>query len=106
MQNFKEYQSRWEKQSTRIKRESKDRKQPTLLERSKKNLVVMINPEKEEILKNYVTSYWEMSLRNNNKILKRHLQGNTRYDESQLEQLLQRDEGVKEIESSVPKLHI
>lgn len=53
-----------------------------------------------------MSSYWEMSLRNNNKILQRHLHGNTRYNASQLEELLQSDEGVREVESSVPRLPI
>jgi hypothetical protein len=43
---------------------------------------VIPNPEKEELLKNYVNTYWEMSLRNNNYILKRHIKGESRYDEA------------------------
>lgn len=55
----------------------------------------MPNPEKDDIIKTYVTSYWEMSLRNNSLILKRHLKGFNRYNENDMEALLQRDEGVR-----------
>lgn len=51
----------------------------------------MPNPEKDELVKNYVNSYWEMSLRDNNVILKRHIKGENRYKEGELEALLQGD---------------
>jgi hypothetical protein len=78
--------------------------QPTLLETSIKRLQVLPNPEKDELVKNYVNSFWEMSLRNNNLILKRHIKGENRYGENELEELLQREEGRREVERSIPKL--
>lgn len=35
----------------------------------------MPNPEKDDIVRVYVNSYWEMSLRNNSLVLKGHLKG-------------------------------
>jgi len=44
-----------------------------------------------------------MSLRNHNPILKGHIKGH-RYGKVELEEMLQRDGGVKEVEDSIPKL--
>ena len=44
-----------------------------------------------------------MSLRNNDKILKRHIKGN-KYDWVELEEMLQTDRGVKTVEKSIPVL--
>ena len=52
---------------------------PTLLERAKQEVNVLDNPEKQDILNKYVTCYWEMSLRNNSVVLRRHLKGINRY---------------------------
>lgn len=46
---------------------------------------------------------WEMSLRNNNKILQRHIAGN-KYQPVQLEEMLQTDRGIKTVERSIPVL--
>lgn len=58
MQKFKERQLQWDRQSDKIRRSTERYYQPTLLERSKKQLQVIPNPEKDDIIKNYVTSYW------------------------------------------------
>jgi hypothetical protein len=47
-----------------------------------------------------------MSLRNNNYILKRHIKGEKRYDEVEMEGLLLSDEGTKMVEKAIPKLPI
>ena len=52
------------------------------------------NPDKIDIINNHIVHYWEMSLRNHNPILKQHIKGN-KYDEIELEKLLQRDSGIK-----------
>jgi hypothetical protein len=65
MQFYRDYQRFWEDSSRRI-RKSVGGSQATLLEGSVQRLLVLPNPEKEELLKNYVNSFWEMSLRNNN----------------------------------------
>ena len=66
-------------------------------------VIVEDNPEKLDIINNYIVHYWEMSLRNHNPILKRHIKGN-RYEEVELEEKLQMNEGTKEVEASIPKL--
>lgn len=66
----------------------------------------MPNPEKDELVKNFVNSYWEMSLRDNSVILKRHIKGENRYKEGELEALLQGDEGRKSIEKAIPHLPV
>lgn len=47
-----------------------------------------------------------MSLRNHNPTLKLHMKGQKQYHEDQLEALLQREEGVREIEQSMPRLPV
>ena len=61
---------------------------PTLLDRSKKSLQVFPNPEKEDVVQNHINSYWEMSLRNNHFILKRHLKGQNTFKESEMEAMI------------------
>lgn len=48
----------------------------TLLENNVKDLYVHPNHDKIAVLNDFVVHYWEMSLRNNNKILERHIKGN------------------------------
>ena len=54
--------------------------QKTLLEKNVKDLYVHENQDRMSVINDFVVHYWEMSLRNNNKILKRHIKGN-KYDE-------------------------
>ena len=68
-----------------------------------KGLYVHENQEKIDVINNFVVHYWEMSLRNNNRILERHIKGN-RFDRVELEELLQTDRGVKKVEKSIPDL--
>lgn len=49
-----------------------------------------------DIINHYVVSMWEMSLRNNNKILQRHIKGN-KYKPTELEEMLQTDRGIKTV---------
>jgi hypothetical protein len=78
------------------------KKRASLVEDNQK-VVVEDNPNKLDIINNYIVNYWEMSLRNHNPILKRHIKGN-RYGEVDLEEKLQMNEGTKEVEASIPKL--
>ena len=79
-----------------------NKKRASLVEDNHK-VIVEDNPEKLDIINNYIVHYWEMSLRNHNPILKRHIKGN-RYGEVELEEKLQMNEGTKEVEASIPKL--
>lgn len=79
-----------------------NKKRASLVE-DNQNIVVEDNPDKLDIINNYIVHYWEMSLRNHNPILKRHIKGN-RYGEVELEEKLQMNEGTKEVEASIPKL--
>lgn len=79
-----------------------NKKSSSVLEGNQK-VVVEDNPDKLDIINNHVVHYWEMSLRNHNPILKRHIKGH-RYGEVELEELLQRNAGIKEVEGSIPKL--
>lgn len=56
-----------------------------------------------DIINNYVVNMWEMSLRNNNKILQRHIKGH-KFHQNQLEELLQTDRGIKAVQRSIPVL--
>jgi hypothetical protein len=56
-----------------------------------------------DIINNFVVNMWEMSLRNNNKILQRHIVGN-KFKPVQLEEMLQTDRGIKTVERSIPVL--
>ena len=49
------------------------------MEDSIKQLYVHPNADKLDIINHYIVHYWEMSLRNNNPILERHLKGH-RFD--------------------------
>ena len=75
----------------------------TLLENNVKGLYIHPNQDRMDIINNFVVNYWEMSLRNNNKILKRHIKGN-KYGDVELEEMLQTDRGVKTVERSIPSL--
>lgn len=75
----------------------------TLIDRAVKHIYIQPNRERDDIINNNVTKYWEMSLRNNNKQLLQYMKG-TNYDGSQFEQLLQTSEGLKEVEKSIPTL--
>lgn len=79
-----------------------NKKRASVVEDSHK-VIVEDNPDKVDIINNYIVHYWEMSLRNNNAILKRHIKGN-RYGEIELEEKLQMNGGTKEVEASIPKL--
>ncbi len=79
-----------------------NKKRKSVLE-AQNNVVVEENPDKIDIINNYIVHYWEMSLRNHNPILKQHIKGN-KYDEIELEKLLQRDSGIKQVEGSIPHL--
>ena len=78
LQFFKSYEEKWNKQDELTKKKVTIGKL-TLLERSRRKLQVIPNPEKDDIIKNYVTCYWEMSLRNHNPTLKQHMKGQNRY---------------------------
>jgi hypothetical protein len=47
-----------------------------------------------------------MSLRNNNYILQRHIKGDKRYGEVEMEGLLLSDEGTRKVEKAIPKLPV
>jgi hypothetical protein len=76
------------------------------LDRSKRHLQVLPNPEKEDLVKYFVNSYWQMSLRNHHHILKRHLKGNNRYSEHEMDALMQSEGGAREVEESMPRLPV
>ena len=46
------------------------------MDRNVKNVYVHPNPDKIEVINDNIIPYWEMSLRNNHHILKRHIKGN------------------------------
>lgn len=54
----------------------RDKAAKTLLEENVKDLYVHQNQDRMDIINNFVVNMWEMSLRNNNKILQRHIIGN------------------------------
>ncbi len=53
-----------------------------------------------------MNTFWEMSLRNNNYILKRHIKGDKRYGEVEIEGMMLSDEGTKKVEKAIPKLPV
>jgi hypothetical protein len=57
-------------------------------------ILIEDNPDKLDIINHYIVHYWEMSLRNHNPILKRHIKGH-RYGEVELEEKLQMGHGIK-----------
>ena len=57
--------------------------QKTLLEDNVKDVYVHDNPQKLDIINHHIVNYWEMTLRNNSKILKRHIKGH-KYNEVEL----------------------
>lgn len=66
-----------------------------------KGVYVHPNQDRMDVINTFVVHMWEMSLRNNNKILKRHIAGN-KYKPVQLEEMLQTDRGTKIVEKSIP----
>jgi hypothetical protein len=60
-----------------------NKKTISLIENDQK-VIVDDNPDKIDILNNNVIHYWEMSLRNHNPLLKRHIKGH-RYGEVEVE---------------------
>jgi hypothetical protein len=76
---------------------------PILMDNNIKHLYVHPNEPKIDTINHYIVRYWEMSLRNNNPILERHIKGH-RFDKVEKERLLQLREGIKKIESSIPAL--
>lgn len=77
----------------------------TLLEDNVKDIYVHPNDDRMDIINHYVVNMWEMSLRNNNKILQRHIKGN-KFKPVELEEMLQTDRGIKSVERSIPSLPI
>lgn len=103
LQKFKERKEEWHAASVKLRKAVGKEGQLSLMEAGDGKLRVVPNPEKDDILQQYVNSYWEMSLRNNSLALKRHLKGN-RLQEGELDQMLQSQEGSKQLESSLPRL--
>jgi len=68
-----------------------------------KTLYAQQNTDKNDVINNYIVHYWEMSLRNNNPILERHIKGH-HFDRVEKEKLLQLRDGIKKIEDSIPIL--
>lgn len=77
----------------------------TLLEDNVKDIYIHPNDDRMDIINHYVVNMWEMSLRNNNKILQRHIKGN-KFKPVELEEMLQTDRGIKSVERSIPVLPI
>lgn len=70
-----------------------------------KLLYVNQNEDKVDVINDFIVHYWEMSLRNHNPILERHIKGNT-FDKLEKEKLLQLREGTRKIEESIPILPV
>lgn len=77
----------------------------TLLEDNVKDIYIHPNDDRMDIINHFVVNMWEMSLRNNNKILQRHIKGN-KFKPVELEEMLQTDRGIKSVERSIPVLPI
>jgi hypothetical protein len=75
------------------------------MENSIKPLYVHPNEPKIDTINHYIMHYWEMSLRNNNPILERHIKGH-HFSKKEKEELLQLREGTKRIERSIPVLPV
>lgn len=75
------------------------------MENNIKPLYVHPNQDKTDVINNFIVHYWEMSLRNNNPILERHIKGH-HFEKVEKEQLLQLRDGIKKIEDSIPVLPI
>jgi hypothetical protein len=75
------------------------------MENHVKSLYVQPNEDKTDVINNFIVHYWEMSLRNHNPILERHIKGN-RFDKLEKEKLLQLRGGIKQIEESIPVLPV
>ena len=78
LNKHKEYHDLWDKQKNQLKNEL-HKKSPLLMDSHIKSLYVHPNEPKTDTINEYIVHYWEMSLRNNNLILKRHLKGDKRY---------------------------
>ena len=104
MNRYREYKNFWDLESQKIRKKTlRKPHDETLLENNVKGLYVHPNQDRMDIINNFVVNYWEMSLRNNNKILKRHIKGN-KFGEVELEEMLQTDRGLKSVERSIPTL--
>ena len=74
---YKDYKSYWDEESNKLKKQTlRKPNQKTLLENNVKGLYVHDNEDKLDVINDFVVNYWQMSLRNNNKILQRHIKGN------------------------------
>lgn len=103
MNRYKQYQEYWDNKSKALQKMTLREKGKTLLEDNVKDLYVHQNQDRMDIINNFVVNMWEMSLRNNNKILQRHIIGN-KFKPVQLEEMLQTDRGIKTVERSIPVL--
>ena len=99
-------QNNWQSDSQKLHRLAhRKNKEKTLLENNVKDLYVHLNHDKIAVLNDFVVHFWEMSLRNNNPILERHIRGH-RFNRVELEELLQLDNGTKKVERSIPRLPV
>lgn len=73
------------------------------MDKNIKPLYVHPNEKKNDTINDYIVHYWEMSLRNNNPILERHIKGH-HFSKVEKEKLLQLKEGTKKVENSIPLL--
>lgn len=84
LHRYQQYQDYWNKESQKLhKKTLRNPETKTLLEDNVKGVYVHPNQDRADIINNYVVNMWEMSLRNHNKILQRHIKGN-KFDQNQL----------------------
>ena len=72
---YHDYQEYWHDQAGKMKR-LLNKKHGSIVEKGPQ-VIVEDNPEKESIINNHIVHYWEMSLRNHNPILQRHIKGHS-----------------------------
>ncbi len=106
LDRYRQYQDIWDNQSRKLhKMTLRNKNTKTLLEDNVKDIYIHPNDDRMDIINHYVVNMWEMSLRNNNKILQRHIKGN-KFKPVELEEMLQTDRGIKSVQRSIPVLPI
>lgn len=90
---YREYQEKWGADANRLRRLAhRNPEEKTLVEKNVREVYVHPNHDKIAVLNDFVVHFWEMSLRNNNRILERHIKGH-KFGRVELEELLQTDKG-------------
>jgi hypothetical protein len=94
LQNYQKTQSTWKESEKTILHKIGRGKSLTF--QAVPKVYTHHNPDKLQILNDCIPKYWEYSLRDNNKILKKHLRGNP-FKQETAEEMMQTMNGLKRL---------